>query len=214
MHARALLAAEAERDRLENIFKAKPTTNKTRFAGVSEAAKANMAKAETERDLEEKRQEAAEKAAQELTAKLTRDRVALSAQRLSAANAHYDGPNADELYVNELEKALVAEIGLLRADPRAYAAKLQMRREHYENGVLTLRDTKNSSAPALRIKTSDGVAAVDEAIALLHKTKPAPLQVEVKNAFAFCICSMVFILMISLFVSLAWFGSSNVQCCS
>ena len=143
-----------------------------------------MAKADAERAVEEQRLEAAEKAAQELAAKLTRERVALSAQRLSDANAHYAGAHASDLYVNELERAVIAEIGLLRADPRAYAAKLQMRREHYDNGVLTLRDAKNPNAPALRIKTSDGVAAVDEAIAVLRKTNPAPLQVEVRNAIA------------------------------
>lgn len=186
---------------MENIFKAKPTVNKQRFAAVSETAKANMAKADIERDIEEKRVEAAEKAAQELAAQLTRDRVALSAQRLSEANAHYAGANANELHVNELERAVVAEIGLLRADPRAYAAKLQMRREHYENGVLTLRDTKNPHAPALRIKTTDGVAAVDEAISLLHKTKPAPLHLEVeRNQLLLLRCDASYILIDTAFL--------------
>ena len=153
-------AAEAERERLETIFKAKPVANKQRFAGISEQAKANMANADAVRAEEEKRADAAAAALKDKVAQLTAQRVALSLSRTRVADAHYASADAASMHVNDLELLIVREIEQLRADPRHYIAKLRVRRECYEGNVMTLSDP--SGGPTLRIKTSDGVGQFAE----------------------------------------------------
>jgi hypothetical protein len=172
-------AAEAERERLESIFKAKPTTGKGRFTAVSEEAKANMATANARAEEEHKREEAreSERAAAAAGAKLTTERAVTAEQALADACEHYDSAMAGELHLSELERGIAAEIAALRANPRAYAAKLAARRAAYDDGnVLTLHDP---AGPTLRIKTSDGVAAVDDAIRAVERAQAAPLTLEV-----------------------------------
>lgn len=67
-----------------------------------------------------------------------------------------------------LEAAVLAEMNLLRKDPRAYADKLVALRPAYQ-GDLLIRDPEG---PAIR--TQEGVAALDEAIGAL-KRAPARL---------------------------------------
>jgi len=172
-------AAEAERERLESIFKAKPTTGKNRFTAVSEEAKANMATANARAEEENKREEARESeraaAAAATAAKLTKERTTTAEKALADAYEHYDSAMAGELHLNELERGIAAEIATLRADPRAYAVKLVARRAAYDGNVLTLHDP---AGPTLRIKTTDGVAAVDEAIRVVERAHAAPLALE------------------------------------
>ena len=66
-----------------------------------------------------------------------------------------------------LAETLVTETNLLRNDPRAYAEKLIQLRPYY-NGNLVERPNQ----PALEVV--EGIAALDEAIAILQNTPPLP----------------------------------------
>lgn len=66
---------------------------------------------------------------------------------------------------DSLERAVAAEINLLRADPPAYAKHLRALRAKYDGKLLHLEGRDP-------IRTREGVKPVDEAIRLLERTKP------------------------------------------
>lgn len=65
-----------------------------------------------------------------------------------------------------LEEQVLAGLNEVRADPAAYAAKLRAYRAHFEGNVVTLPGSD------VGLRTREGVAAVDEAIAFLSSQKP------------------------------------------
>ena len=168
-------AADAERERLETIFKAKPGVNKKRFEPIAKEAQERMAEAEKEREAEHAKREAAADAAEQRRAALIAERARAAVATLRAAERHYDGPDAKTEHLNELERGVVAEIAALRADPAAYKKKLLDRRMRYDGNVLTLADP---DGPTVHLKTSEGVAAVDAAIKALDLASPAPIAHE------------------------------------
>jgi len=168
-------AADAERERLETIFKAKPGVNKKRFEPIAKEAQERMADAEKEREAEHAKREAAADAADQRRAALVAERARAAVATLRAAERHYDGPDATTEHLNELERGVVAEIAALRADPAAYKKKLLDRRLRYDGNVLTLADP---DGPTVHLKTSEGVAAVDAAIKALDLASPAPIAHE------------------------------------
>lgn len=78
-----------------------------------------------------------------------------------------------------LEEQVLAGINAARTDPAAYLASLQRYRGYFENDIVHLpgRD--------VGLRTREGVAAVDEAIAFLARQKPlAPLEARPELADA------------------------------
>jgi uncharacterized protein YkwD len=70
-----------------------------------------------------------------------------------------------------LEEQVIALINEARTDPAAYAAKLRQYRGYFEDNVVHLPGSD------VGLRTREGVAAVDEAIAFLARQKPVtPLQ--------------------------------------
>jgi uncharacterized protein YkwD len=67
-----------------------------------------------------------------------------------------------------LEEQVLAAINDVRADPPAYAAKLRQYRGYFEENVVLLPGSD------VGLRTREGVAAVDEAIAALGRLKPLP----------------------------------------
>lgn len=67
-----------------------------------------------------------------------------------------------------LEEQVLAGINEVRADPAAYAAKLRQYRGYFESNVVLLPGSD------VGIRTREGVAAVDEAIAVLGRQAPLP----------------------------------------
>jgi uncharacterized protein YkwD len=68
-----------------------------------------------------------------------------------------------------LEEQVLAAINEVRADPPAYAAKLRQYRGYFEANVVLLPGSD------VGVRTREGVAAVDEAIAALGRLQPLPL---------------------------------------
>ena len=66
------------------------------------------------------------------------------------------------------EEQVLAAINEVRADPPAYAAKLRQYRGYFEGNVVLLPGSD------VGLRTREGVAAVDEAIAALGRLKPLP----------------------------------------
>lgn len=66
-----------------------------------------------------------------------------------------------------LEAQVVAETNLARTQPATYATFLEARRQYYRDGYLHLPGR-------VTLRTQEGVAALDEAIAFLHQVKPLP----------------------------------------
>ncbi len=66
------------------------------------------------------------------------------------------------------EEQVLAAINQVRADPAAYAAKLKEYRGYFEENVVTLPGSD------VGLRTREGVAAVDEAIAFLGRQSPLP----------------------------------------
>jgi uncharacterized protein YkwD len=77
-------------------------------------------------------------------------------------------PASDRDPATREAEAIATEINRLRADPRAYAAELRRQRGFYRGALLEL-----PGAPAA-IRTREGVAALDHAIAELERAAPAP----------------------------------------
>jgi uncharacterized protein YkwD len=69
---------------------------------------------------------------------------------------------------NALGMKVLAEINLARTDPRAYAGFLREFRRQFRGKYYVLPGS------AVRIQTGEGVAAVDEAIRFLSRSKPLP----------------------------------------
>ena len=65
-----------------------------------------------------------------------------------------------------LEAQVIALINEARTDPAAYASKLREYRGHFEGNVVTLPGSD------VGLRTREGVAAVDEAIAFLARQEP------------------------------------------
>ncbi len=169
-------AADAERERLETIFKAKPTVNKKRFEPIAKEAQDRMAEAEKEREEAHRKADADADAADRRRAELVAERARAATHTLRDAERHYDGPDAKLVeHLNALERGIVAEIVALRADPPAYKKKLLARRLQYDGNVLKLDDP---DGPTVHLKTADGVAAVDAAIKALELTAAAPIAHE------------------------------------
>ena len=74
-----------------------------------------------------------------------------------------------------LEEQVLAEINALRADPPAYAAKLRQYRGYFEGNVVMLPGSD------VGLRTREGVAAVDQAIAALAALKPLPQLLAVPD---------------------------------
>jgi uncharacterized protein YkwD len=68
---------------------------------------------------------------------------------------------------DDRESAIIAELNAVRADPAAYATRLQSRRSFYRGLILRIP----GETP---IQTREGVAALDEAVAALRNTDPLP----------------------------------------
>ncbi len=66
-----------------------------------------------------------------------------------------------------LESAVVAEINRMRTHPSAYAAWLETTKAYYDGTTLALPNEP-------RVRTAEGVAAVDDAIAVLNQLDPLP----------------------------------------
>ena len=66
------------------------------------------------------------------------------------------------------EEQVLAAINEVRADPPAYAAKLRQYRGYFEENVVLLPGSD------VGLRTREGVAAVDEAIAVLGRQAPLP----------------------------------------
>lgn len=76
----------------------------------------------------------------------------------------------DGAFLQPLEREVLAELSLLRRDPPGYARFLTELRRHY-------RGTRIERPGETPIVTHEGVAAVDEAIAALKRTRPmGPLE--------------------------------------
>ena len=67
-----------------------------------------------------------------------------------------------------LADAVLAEVNLARSSPKKYAGLLREWRRHYEDRNVRLPGTDS------RLVTSEGVAAVDEAIGFMAGQKPLP----------------------------------------
>lgn len=74
-----------------------------------------------------------------------------------------------------LEAEVLAAINEVRADPAAYAAKLRQYRGYFEGNVVTLPGSD------VGLRTREGVAAVDEAIAFLGRQSPLPPLQAIPN---------------------------------
>lgn len=78
---------------------------------------------------------------------------------------------AGSVHAQSLEELVLARINAARADPAAYAASLRDYRRHFDGDIVYLPGDYNG------VRTREGVAAVDEAIAFLeHLTPLRPLE--------------------------------------
>ncbi len=117
------------------------------------------------RDLHSRDREYLERmATAEKETELKRRREALSGMR-RAAPERTNGERPD--YLSKLEWQVVCELNDARGDPAAYAKNLKnYRRRHQGNGVFM-----TERGP---MRSQEGVAVVDEAIAFLEQAKPLP----------------------------------------
>src|SRR5688572_24983782 len=96
-------------------------------------------------------------------------RVMLAALSMLAVTAQAQPPAAEPAPApSTLEEQVLAAINEVRADPPAYAAKLRQYRGYFEENVVLLPGSD------VGLRTREGVAAVDEAIAALLRLKPLP----------------------------------------
>src|SRR5947209_20267917 len=70
--------------------------------------------------------------------------------------------------MSQLEKEIIDEMNLARAEPQAYAGFVEEYKKYYDGNRLTIPGRKKS------LVTAEGVPAVDEAINFLRKQKPLP----------------------------------------
>lgn len=70
-------------------------------------------------------------------------------------------------YLSSVEQSVLDEINFARTNPNAYADILAQRRQYYQGNTIKLPG-------AVSIFTSEGVAALDEAIRVLRSTSPLP----------------------------------------
>jgi uncharacterized protein YkwD len=71
-------------------------------------------------------------------------------------------------YLSQLEQGIITETNRLRQNPTAYAEELEKLKQFYEGNLLNLPGVAT-------VETQEGIAALEEAIAVLHRTKPLPL---------------------------------------
>jgi len=91
----------------------------------------------------------------------------LDPEGLHAGEGILAGDEIEADYLSKLERDVIREHNLARADPPRYAAFLKLHRSRYTGKTL--------AGPAGRsIATQEGVAAVDEAIGELEKLRPMP----------------------------------------
>ncbi len=76
--------------------------------------------------------------------------------------------NAENTGAQDLQKTILAEINLLRKDPRAYAGFLEQMKSAMEGNIAVFSGGR-------RIVTKEGTAAVDEAIRVLKREKSLPV---------------------------------------
>lgn len=88
----------------------------------------------------------------------------VQAEQANQARASALAPHQLEA-MEALEAAVLAELNRLRADPAGYAATLSEFRSMYRGEVVTVPGS-------MAVRTSEGVAAVDDAIAVAQSTTP------------------------------------------
>jgi uncharacterized protein YkwD len=77
-------------------------------------------------------------------------------------------------YLSQLEQDIITETNRLRQNPSAYAEELEKLKQFYEGSLLKL--------PGIAaVETQEGIAALEEAIAVLRKTQPLPLLTASKG---------------------------------
>ena len=76
--------------------------------------------------------------------------------------------SANPGFMSQLEKEIIDEMNLARAEPQAYAGFVEEYRKYYDGNRLTIPGRKKT------LVTAEGVPAVDEAINFLRKQKPLP----------------------------------------
>jgi uncharacterized protein YkwD len=74
---------------------------------------------------------------------------------------------SDMSYLSQMEQQVIAEINEVRANPSAYAAKLEALKPYFDGKLLKLPGK-------IALKTKEGVSAVEEAIQVLRATNPLP----------------------------------------
>jgi uncharacterized protein YkwD len=82
-----------------------------------------------------------------------------------ATTTYFTELSAD--YLSPIEREVLAETNRLRQDPKQYAAELENLKQYYDGLLLKLPDFPT-------LETVEGVAAVDEAIAALRRTRSLP----------------------------------------
>nr|MDQ3816913.1 hypothetical protein [Acidobacteriota bacterium] len=86
----------------------------------------------------------------------------------TAANANKTANPASTGFMSQLEKEIIDEMNLARAEPQVYAGFVEEYKKYYDGNRLQIPGRKKS------LVTTEGVAAVDEAINFLRNQKPLP----------------------------------------
>jgi uncharacterized protein YkwD len=73
------------------------------------------------------------------------------------------------MQLSDVEQALIEETNQLRANPAAYAERLEQLRPYYDGNQIKLPNQN------FILETVEGVSALEEAIAVLRDTEPLPL---------------------------------------
>src|SRR4051794_36991226 len=74
-------------------------------------------------------------------------------------------PTAGE---HQTSTGVLAELNVMRRDPPSYATRMEARRPYYAGHLLRIPGE-------VPLQTNEGVAALDEAVAVLRRTPPLPL---------------------------------------
>ena len=85
--------------------------------------------------------------------------------------------SANPGFMSQLEKEIIDEMNLARAEPQAYAGFVEEYRKYYDGNRLTIPGRKKT------LVTAEGVPAVDEAIRFLRSQKPLPPLAAAKGLY-------------------------------
>ncbi|HKC62069.1 MAG TPA: CAP domain-containing protein [Pyrinomonadaceae bacterium] len=91
-----------------------------------------------------------------------------SAKTGTATAATKPANSANSGFMSQLEKEIIDEMNLARAEPQTYATFVEEYKKYYDGNRLTIPGRKKS------LVTAEGVAAVDEAINFLRNQKSLP----------------------------------------